>query len=380
MRWRVDNQATQTAREVFPMHLPRVLSNGKRQYVVQPTPLGRVELVGFERGFVVAAETPPPGALVDESSLPQRLLEHLEANGLRAWKVVHSDDCSEAIRALVLADPEQPAPFGPEQPGLSGPVPIPFVSPIPSGADLLGETRRLRCEQLAGLAASQAFPGPLVQLAGPDGVGKRTMAAAVARQAGWSLVGELPLSRLLIDRALQTPVETALDAVLAAAAALGRDDLLVISDAELLERMEDALCRSVLRELARLPHVILLARPNVFRTDGLVTLECPGLEGLDDAGALVECEHPEVSFAGAALEMAARAASVRGVGVAPGRLLYLVRLAKALRPPDLADDVQAPGVSAPDKRGAERGEVLLAPDEISSATTLAVSAWAEDET
>ena len=52
MFWKADNRATQAAREVFPDHLPRVFSNGKRQFVVDPTPFGRVELVGMERGFV----------------------------------------------------------------------------------------------------------------------------------------------------------------------------------------------------------------------------------------------------------------------------------------------------------------------------------------
>jgi len=379
MLWETDNRATETAREVFPDHAPRVLCNGKRQYVLQPTPFGRVELVGFDNGFVVAAERPPPGAVIDPDLLPQRLLGHLETHGLRAWKVVYSDDCAEAIRALVREEPEGNPLSGEGSP--SGGVPIPFVCPITSSSGLLGETRQGRCEQLAGLIASQQHPGPLAQLVGPDGVGKRVMAAAAARWMGWSLVGELLLSRLLVERVLQRPLETALDTVLAAGASLGADDLLVVSDAELLARLPDPIRRSVVRELARLPHVVLVARPGASPTDQRVTLTCPGLEEMDDVRTLVAAEHPRVSFAGAALHLAARAASVPGVGVIPGRLLYLVRLALALRPRDLTDEILAcDSVSGKaSARHTEPREAVLAPDEISSAVTLASTAWTEED-
>ena len=372
MLWKTDNQATATAREVFPDHFPRVLSNGKRQYVLEPTPFGRVELVGIEHGFVVAAERPPSDVLIDPERLPKRLVGHLDTHGLRPWKVVDSEDCSEVIRALVEAESRQRA-------ALSE-VSIPFVSRITSSAELLGETRLKRCEQLAGLVASQQFPGPLAQLAGPDGVGKRTTAAAVARRMGWSLLGELPLSRLLIDRVLQTPLETALDTVLAAAASLEADDLLVVSDAELLELLENQTCESVLRELARLPHVILLARPGSVPSDHVVSMDCPGLDRPEDAHKLVEVEHPEVFFAGAALDLAIRAATVRGVGLIPGRLLYLVRLAKALRPADVADQLRPSdlGVGTAKEARTKTEAVVLAPDEITSATCLASPVWAND--
>jgi len=372
MLWKTDNQATETAREVFPKHLPRVVSNGKRQYLVEPTPFGRVELVGMDHGFVVAAEKPPAGALIDPDRLPERLVGHLNGNGLRPWKVVYSDDCSDVIRALVVAESgRRPA---------MGEVSIPFVSPITSSAELLGEARQGRCEQLAGLIASGRFPGPLVELVGPDGVGKRTTAAAVARRMDWSLVGELPLARLLVDRVLQTPLETALDTVLAAAASLGAGDLLVVSDAELLELMGKPTCESVLREFARLPHVLLLARPGAVGPDHVVTLECPGLDCAEDARALVEAEYPDIFFAGAALELAIRAATVPGVGLIPGRLLYLVRLAKALRPADVVERLRASelGVDTDRKERTEGEEIVLSPDEISSATTLALPVWADD--
>ena len=372
MLWKTDNQATRTAREVFPDHLPRVFSNGRRQYVLEPTPFGRVELVGLERGFVVAAEHPPPGATIDPERLPRRLAGHLDSHGLQAWKVIPSDDCSEAIRALVLAEPDPS--------GASGGAAIPFLSPIVSSSELLGDARRQRAEQLAGLAASQRAPGPLAQLVGPDGVGKRTTAVAVAGQMNWELVGELPLSRLLVDRVLQTPPETALDTALVAAASLQEDQLLVVSDAERLDCLEGQTRAAFLGELVRLPHVILLARHHAARTRGLVILECPGLESADDAEALVRTEHPEVSFAGAALDLAMRAATVRGVGLIPGRLLYLVRLAKALRPRDLPEETPA---AEPRSRyiaegGREDETVVLAPDEISSAITLTARTWTSE--
>jgi len=382
MLWETDTRATATAREVFPDHPTRVLCNGKRQYVLQPTPFGRVELVGFDNGFVVAAERPPRDAVIDPDLLPQRLIGHLEMHGLRAWKVVYSDDCAEAIRALVRAEPDESPPSGAGSP--PGGPPIPFISPITASSGLLGETRQARCEQLTGLIAAQQRTGPLTQLVGPDGVGKRVMASAAARWMDWSLAGELPLSRLLVDRVLQKPLETALDTALAAGASLGADDLLVVSDAELLGKLPDPIRRSIDRELARLPHVVLVARPGATPTDQRVTLTCPGLEAMDDVRALVAAEHPRVSFAGPALPLATRAASVPGVGVVPGRLLYLVRLAVALRPRDLPDEV---GPSDPFEGGSGKApapragacEVVLAPDEISSAVTLASSAWSEED-
>ena len=67
------------------------------------------------------------------------------------------------------------------------------------------------------------------------------------------------------------------------------------------------------------------------------------------------------------------------MGVLPGRLLYVIRLAMALRPRDLGDEIQAAdSVSGrASARRTETREALLAPDEISSAVTLASSAWTE---
>ncbi|NQT11393.1 MAG: hypothetical protein HQ582_01505, partial [Planctomycetes bacterium] len=234
MLWKTDNQATEVARRAFPEHAPRVLSNGKRQYVLEPTPYGRVELVGLDRGFMVAAEEPPGGARISPEALPPRLVKHLETHGLHAWKVVQSDDYSEVIRGLARGEPDEEGELAVPEREM-----IPFVTTVDASAELLGETRQERCEQVAGLADSQRFPGPLVQLVGPDGVGKRTMAAAVARQMGWSLLGELPLSRVFVNRVLQTPPETALDTVLTAGASLAPDQLLLVSDAEMLELLGD---------------------------------------------------------------------------------------------------------------------------------------------
>jgi hypothetical protein len=73
-----------------------------------------------------------------------------------------------------------------------------------------------------------------------------------------------------------------------------------------------------------------------------------------------------------------RAATVRGVGLIPGRLLYLVRLAKALRPRDLPEE--RPGAEPGSRYIAEGGRedetVVLAPDEISIAITLTARTWA----
>jgi hypothetical protein len=126
-------------------------------------------------------------------------------------------------------------------------------------ARLVGESR-LRClEQVKALVAASRG-GPLAQVVGLEGVGKRTMAATLAAQCNWNPV-ELPLGRFFVDRILQTPQELFLKTALAAGACLGDSDLLVISDADLLHLLAPKACRQLIGELLWLPRVLLAARP-----------------------------------------------------------------------------------------------------------------------
>ncbi len=361
MSWKTDIRATKAAREAFPRHAPRVLCDG-RQYLLNPTPFGRIELVGLSGGFLVAAENPPRPSM-DLANLSPKLLRHLAGHGLRPWKIVQGDDHAEVIRSLS-------GPPLPEDEGLPEPPEpwSPYVCPLETSAELLGESRFRCCEQLAGLMETQRFPGPVAQLVGIDGIGKRTMAATMARWMGWSICGELPLARLLIERMLQTSSELLLDTLLAAGEVLGPADMLVVSDAELLTTLKrDRL--PVLRELARLPHVVLLSRPSAMGMDNVIPLVCPGLESVEDARAMVADQHPELEFIGAGFDLLVQAASVHESGIVPGRLLYLVRLAKAFLS-DRQKDISAEEGPCPVGVGENKSKIVLAPDEVSSAIIL----------
>ena len=80
----------------------------------------------------------------------------------------------------------------------------------------------------------------------------------------------------------------------------------------------------------------------------------------------------------------ARAASVRGVGIVPGRLLYLVRLAKAylsgvpVEEVSPASDGDSALVFPDDALGASPAEVVLAPDEAAAAIEMAGQVWEEE--
>ena len=142
---------------------------------------------------------------------------------------------------------------------------------------------------------------------------------------------------------------------------LGPNDVLVISDAEIFQRVERLRRPHMLRELALLPRVCLLSRQTSPPQDGVVPLACPGLESYHEVEALVAAEFPDVSFEGAALELLAQSAAYDTVGVIPGRLLYLVRLAVTLL-----------GL-------ASGSPIVLAPDEAANVISLARPAWAEQE-
>jgi hypothetical protein len=310
---------------------------------------------------------------IDPAGLPKKLRNDLRERGFVPWKLV-AGDYAAVIRSLLPASGDQQAAESVDEPMAS-----PHLVPVPTSPLLDGENRHRCCRLAAAIVDSQKFPGPLAYLRGIDGTGKRTLAATIAVEKQWRLRGEMPLGRLFAERILQTPVEGALDAILTLAPTCEPADLVAVSDAELLMTVDKRSRAILLRELARLPHVVLLARPVADVPDLVAAIACPGLEHTQDARKVVAGEHPEVEFAGDALAMLARASRVRGVGIVPGRLLYLVRLAKACLTGVRAGDLHEPDGATPalaaDSDAGLLEALILAPDEVSAAIVVAHQVW-----
>ena len=378
MDWVLNRSATKAAKNVFPESPQVRVEQHGRQYVIRPTRYGRVALLPLTEGFLVAAERPPSSAeaCLDVFGLDARLRRYLERNSLRPWKLVQQRECVEVIRSLAAQDDagpgEEPAPCFSE-----------YISPLAHDVALAGESRRRCLENLAALVAAQQPAGPLVQLYGPESIGKRTMAAALAGP-GYRLVGELALARLLVRRVFTTAFELVIETFLAGGRAMRPDDLLVVSDAELLNSMPPLTRGQVLQELGRLPHVVLTARsdPRRLAVPQLVTLEVPGLTR-DEARSLVADEYPELEFAGAAADLLLDACR-SSAGVVPGRLCYLIELSRALMAstacPEHSSSPCQPEVRQEGTEAPPAERIVLAPDEITAAMTLVQSAWLEKTT
>lgn len=354
--WRTDSRATHAAREAFPEHAPRVFRYGDGQFLLTPTPFGRMELIAVREGYLVAVEHLPDGddaASREAPPLPEPLARHLSANGLRVWKTVPSREPAEVIRSLGAGGTAPPKPQADGRGGVWSPLLLPLAAP----GRAVGEVRQARAQAVASLLAARGPGDPLPGLVGPEGVGKRTLLAGLAAEHGWAAI-ELPLRRVFLERVFQTPIECFLELLLAAAGRLGEKDLLVVSDAEMLAGAPEPRQRHIVAELSLLPRVCLAARPvGAPPPYGVVAMSCPGLDGPEEVAALLAAELPDVRFEGAGLGLLARAASLPGAGVVPGRLLYLVRLAVALF------------------EGEEGAPVVLAPDEAARVIGLARSAW-----
>ena len=367
MKWRNDARATRVARDVFSLqgYAPEVRSNGAGVYQLTSSPYGRVELVRLNRGFAAAAEVPPPPC-ISPTRLPDELVTHFHRSNLVPWRVIVSNDVLTAIRHLASLETSS-----------AGSMPDPRFCPMTTSVELIGENRHACVERLGALLAAGRFPGPLAQLTGVDSIGKRTLVAAVARRQKWTLLGELPLGRFLLDRALENPFEGLFDLLPALADTIQPDDLIAVSDVELLSETDPVTATLVLRELARLPHVVLLTRPPATRFGETISLDCPALETADDARKLLCSVYGEaLVYAGAALEMLLRAAAIAPHGVIPGRLLFLVRLARSLRGnQDEGSAIEAAGKPIPGPEGSDPRQFVLAPDDVAPAIQLASSTW-----
>ena len=349
--WTTPRGARKAAMEVFPGHKPNVTPIGERQFLLSPTPYGQIVTIPVKAGYLVAAEQPPEGQVMDVSVLEPRLAAHLERNHLRPWRVVQSHDLADVIRQL--GQESQPVSMNKDGPW------SPYLTPMKACAKWVGETRQRCLEQVKALVAASRG-GPLAQVVGMEGVGKRVMAAAIAAQCKWNPV-ELPLSRFLVDRIVPTAQELLLEALVTGVGCMGEGDLLVVSDADLLHFLPPRISGQLRGEVARMPHALLLARPTgpQVQMPDVISIGCPGLDSLAEAREVLAAEHPEVEFAGAASDMVAGAAHVEGVGIVPKRLLYITRLSAALV-------------------GAQAGaKAVLSPDDVATPIRLARAAWAE---
>ena len=353
MSWRVDPKATRAAAELFGAR-QTVKRNG-RQYLLERTPYGQMELIPIGRDrYLVAVESPPADApRYPRSALTPELAEHLRSNGLHPWRIVPGAEASEALGNLARAEPAG-------QDDATGPAWSRYTCDLPKGAKLVGADRLRLAERWAGLIAAPAAAGALPAMAGPRGVGKRTLTAEAAGRLGLSAV-ELPLHRILTDRILQTPMELFVETALAAISQLSERDLLVVSDAEAIALTPPRQRREILAELGRVPHVVLLADVgdlSAAQLPGVVPQACPGLAGTEEAGELIATNLPGIELATPALVMLCRAASLHGVGVVPGRLLYTIGLARSLIDPTDPSKLKR-----------------ISPDEAAPAIELAARAW-----
>ncbi len=352
MPWKPDRAATGLARTVFEGYEPTVRRNGGH-YLVDGTPYGLLELIALGGRYLVATRAPPVGAVtLDAERLPDEVRRHLDRNGLKPWKIVPGDDLAVALEHV---EDEQGGEEVPEVPWSH------YVRPLAEPPALVGEARRRTAKLMAGLVKAQGPDDPIPALTGPAGVGKRTVAATAAGRLGLHGV-ELPLGRILIDRVFSTPAETLLGTLLAAAEAVAEgQELLVASGGEWLARLPGGARRQMLAELSRLPNAVLVAGDGaVGRMRGIAAVPCPGLGEAAEVEQLLAAGFPQVRLLGSAREMICRAAAVRGVGILPGRLLYVVRLAVAL--------MEHPEGKAPE----------LSPDEAATAIRIARGAWETD--
>jgi hypothetical protein len=177
---------------------------------------------------------------------------------------------------------------------------------------------------------------------GPYGIGKHQVAVACARLLGLKAV-ELPLGRMFALRMLSTPQELLLDTLLAATPHMSREPaLLVVSDGQLLGTLSQSDFFQALLELNRLPQTVLLAttdnRDALAGWPDTVSLPCPGLKGEEEGRRLLAVAYPQLEFADPVAGALCRAAAAPKLGIVPGRLLYVARLAQALRYPSGKED------------------------------------------
>jgi hypothetical protein len=373
MSWRMHKSLTATARRIFREmgDQVKVRTNG-RIFLLPKSPWGKLVILPIDGGHLVAVESPDSPPLAPEN-VPTSLAAEMAAKGLHPWRLVAANNCHEVICSLV----------GHKQPGNQD-LWSPYLVPWRQASPLIGENRIRLAERLAALLKSYNSNGPLLNIFGPDGIGKQTIISTVVEQLGLTPAGELPLSRLLLDRVFHNSVEMVVDTLLVGNEMLCHDHLLIISEAQLLNSLDLALRDHVLlRELRRLPARLILVSTLPLLNRGVLSLACPGLDDIDEVQRLVAITYPEVRFAGPALRLLLMAsADTKDNSIVPGRVLYLIALAKAmLARQTVGNNMPEEAVRQdPDTHASEKHsqELWLAPDEISAAVGLVRDAWIDE--
>jgi hypothetical protein len=354
MSWTIDQEGTQQAAKLFGYrYKPMVKKNGE-QYLVEPSPYGRIELVPIRQGtFLAAAQSPPEQASAfNIVMVPPGILNHLRRNKLKPWKVVRGQRITDVLSSLVRDDSNDA-----EKEGILW---SPYAFVPPTRGKLIGETRLHVTQQLVALIQVRNINNPLPLLTGLQRVGKHTVAEKVASKLSLSMI-ELPLGRLLTDRVFQTPQEFFLEMILSAKANLSDQELLLISDAQLICGLSGVYRHQLLLELARLPRVVLIADgygQSLTEIPNIVALICPGLANMGEAMELLRLKEPRLELVGSALKMICNSTCVPGVGIIPGNLLFLVRLGCSLMDPY-----------------SKSGSIKFSPDVATAAANIAGQAW-----
>ena len=347
VHWQLDPADTEAAKRIFNAYEPTVMRNG-RNYLLENTQWGRMLLISCGALHVVAAEHPPQ-ATVAPLSLPQETLHHLESNNLHLWTTVRSSDLASMLREI---SEKERGDQGIDEPW------SPYTCPMDdTAAELIGEQRGEVCDRLTALLDVWRSSDPLLCVIGPEGVGKHVLAMAAAGQLDLLRAVELPLGRLFVDRIFPTGFEVFLSTILRGAVDMDETDLLVVSDTQLLDALAGPVRDQILRELSRVPRVLLLSHATAPTLAGIIALECPGLADLDEAQQLVALEFPGSNLEGPTLEMLCRAASGHEVGIIPARLLSLVRMGLRL------------------SHAGEALSATLRPDDAAAAIGLVKGAW-----
>jgi len=363
--WVPDIDATRALRDAF-SGLPdedasrlnvRRLEDGE-VFVFNTRRYGRTAILKVGEGYVVAVERTP-----DTGRLSPSLRRHLADNDVRPFMhYPEAESVSDAMRSLADAgSPLVTQGAGNARSLLNGGGrgESPFVVSLEPRPSLVGARRKESLEKLHCILSARRAGDDAPRISAPRGVGKRTFAAAIARQRGWRAI-DFRMGPMLLDRFLTAPPESVLDALVSVLDTLGPDDILVVSQAEAMIRLDPFHERYLMEEFARLDNVLLLSTP--LRAHDVagesVGLSIPGLQNAKEAEELLSAEFEGSEFEPAAIAALARAATSRrpDVGIVPGRLLQLARLGESLLPP------------------AERSARPVYPDEVMAAAGLARAA------
>jgi hypothetical protein len=284
------------------------------------------------------------------------------------WCRIDTNDCASAIRRLGRETRRGNSKENEEN--------WPLLPP-PHQKEVIGETRSRLSEQLAAILDARVAGAPVPCLWGERKVGKRVVAAEAAARANLTVRAELPLRRIVWDSVLQYGLEKVMETLDGLAFHLETDDVLLISDAHLLSMIKpmssSAVCDEiVLQTIADLPFpTVLIATRDVFRSSAQVlNLQTPGLEGPSEVLAFLDSAyHGQICLQRDAVEILMRAAAVEGEEgnpIAPGRISYLVDLARAL-------------ALRTTTSGGESEEPVLVPDDVVAATSLVGPVWARSQ-